>query len=72
MPTLSFHASPVVDREIRQEARKRGLPVSRVLKEVVERGLKKDTKSFGEWARRVAGMVSSGEGDLSLREGFDD
>lgn len=28
--------------------------------------------SFGEWARRVAGMVKSGERDLSTREGFGD
>jgi hypothetical protein len=26
--------------------------------------------SFGEWARRVAGIVRSGKGDLSTREGF--
>jgi len=28
--------------------------------------------SFGEWARRVAGIVKSGERDLSTREGFGD
>lgn len=28
--------------------------------------------SFGEWARRVAGIVRSGVGDLSTREGFGD
>ena len=72
MPTLSFHASAAVDRQIRREARRRGLPVSRVLKEVVDRGLKEDKKSFGEWARCVAGTVNSGEGDLSMREGFGD
>ena len=28
--------------------------------------------SFGEWARRVAGIVRSGRSDLSTREGFGD
>lgn len=28
------------------------------------------TKTFGEWAKSVAGMVKSGKGDLSTREGF--
>ncbi len=26
--------------------------------------------SFGEWARRVAGMMKDGPSDLSMREGF--
>lgn len=26
--------------------------------------------SFGEWARRVAGMMKDGPPDLSMREGF--
>ena len=26
--------------------------------------------SFGEWARRVAGMMKNGPSDLSMREGF--
>ncbi|MBC8041414.1 MAG: hypothetical protein H7Y06_12790 [Opitutaceae bacterium] len=29
-----------------------------------------EPKTFGEWAKRVAGMVKSGRSDLSMREGF--
>ncbi|MSU25239.1 MAG: hypothetical protein EXS32_15655 [Opitutus sp.] len=28
--------------------------------------------SFGEWARRVSGMMKDGPPDLSMREGFGD
>lgn len=28
--------------------------------------------SFGEWARRVSGIVRSGKGELSTHEGFGD
>lgn len=29
-------------------------------------------KNFGAWARRYAGIVSIGQRDLSMREGFGD
>jgi hypothetical protein len=72
MPTLSFHAPEPLARKIRAAAKRRGIPVSRFIKETVEREAARDTASFGEWARRVAGMVHSGKGDLSTREGFGD
>jgi hypothetical protein len=37
MPTLSFHAPAATARKIRTAARKRGLPMSRFLRETVER-----------------------------------
>ena len=37
MATLSFHASPVTARKIRSAARKRGIPMSRFLRETAER-----------------------------------
>ncbi len=36
MPTLSFHAPPAIGRKIRAAARKRGVPVSRFLREASE------------------------------------
>jgi len=72
MPTLSFHAPDPVSRKIRAAAKRRGIPVSRFIKEAAEREAVRDTASFGEWARRVAGMVRSGQRDLSTREGFGD
>jgi hypothetical protein len=72
VPTLSFHASPAIERQIRQAAKKRGIAVSRFLKEAAEKELQRQNLSFGEWARRVAGSVNSGQGDLSTREGFGD
>ena len=72
MPTLSFHAPEPVARKIRAAAKHRGIPVSRFIKEAAEREAIRETASFGEWARRVAGIVHSGKGDLSTREGFGD
>ncbi len=70
MATLSFHAPPDVEKKIRRAARQKGIPVSRFLREAAEREVFRDKASFGEWARRVSGMVRSGKGDLSTREGF--
>jgi hypothetical protein len=72
MPTLSFHAPEPIARKIRAAAKRRGIPVSRFIKETVEREAARDTASFGEWARRVAGMVKGAPRDLSTREGFGD
>ncbi len=36
MPTLSFHAPAATERKIRSAARKRGIPVSRFLRETAE------------------------------------
>jgi hypothetical protein len=72
MPTLSFHAPEPLGRKIRAAAKRRGIPVSRFIKETVEREVARDSASFGEWARRVAGMVKGAPRDLSTREGFGD
>jgi hypothetical protein len=72
MPTLSFHAPAPVAKKIRAAARRRGIPVSRYLKEAAQTAVTREKgASFGEWARRAAGIVRSGVGDLSTREGFD-
>jgi len=73
MPTLSFHAPAPLAKKIRAAARRRGVPVSRYLKEAAQTASTPAKRaSFGEWARRNAGIVRSGVGDLSTREGFGD
>ena len=72
MPTFSFRAPEPVRRKIRVAAKRRGITVSRFVRETVEREASCGTASFGEWARRVAGMVHSAKRDLSTREGFGD
>jgi hypothetical protein len=57
MATLSSHAPKPVSRKSRATAKRK----------LVRKG-----PSFGEWARRVAGMVKSGRKDLSTIEGFGD
>jgi hypothetical protein len=72
MATLSFHAPAPEEKKIRAAARRRGVPVSRFLKEAALKEIERENASLGAWARRVAGMVKSGKGDLSMREGFGD
>ncbi len=72
MPTLSFHAPAPLAKKIRAAARRRHIPVSRYLKESAARELAGKTASFGEAVRQYAGIVRSGVGDLSTREGFGD
>jgi hypothetical protein len=72
MPTLSFHAPEPVSRKIRAAAKRRGIPVSRFIKEAAEREAIRETASFGAAVRKYAGIVHSGVGDLSTREGFGD
>ena len=57
MPTLSLRASKKVSRKAGAVSKRK----------TSLRG-----PSFGEWARRVAGIVRSGRSDLSTREGFGD
>ena len=57
MPTTPLRASRKVHRKSRAVAKRK----------VANKG-----PSFGEWARRVAGMVKSGRRDLSTIEGFGD
>jgi hypothetical protein len=47
-------------------------PVIRKRRSVAKRKVEGKGPSFGEWARRVAGMVKGAPRDLSTREGFGD
>ena len=57
MPALSPRAAKSASRKVRAAAKRKA---------------SNKGPSFGEWARRVAGIVRSGRGDLSTREGFGD
>jgi hypothetical protein len=70
MPTLSFHTPVSVAKRIRDASKQRGMPVSSFLREAAEQAVKRETASFSEWAVKFAGVVRSGRGDLSQREGF--
>jgi hypothetical protein len=70
MPTISFHASTTVAKRIRAASKKRGVPMSKFLREAAEIAIDRDTASFADWAKKFAGVVKSGRGDLSQREGF--
>jgi hypothetical protein len=72
MPTFSFRAPEPVRRKIRAAAKRRGISVSRFIRETVEREAAQHSASFGEAVRRCAGIVRSGIGNLSTREGFGD
>ncbi|MEO5959904.1 MAG: hypothetical protein ABIZ49_12680 [Opitutaceae bacterium] len=57
MPTRSSNATKTVSRKRRAVAKRKAAAKG---------------PSFGEWARRVAGMVKGAPRDLSTREGFGD
>lgn len=57
MPTLSSSPTKAASRKSRVIAKRKAAAKG---------------PSFGEWARRVAGMVKSGRRDLSTIEGFGD
>jgi len=70
MPTVSFHAPSSVVKRIQAASKKQGVPVSRFLRAAAEDSVERATASFGTWADKYAGVVSSGRRDLSQREGF--
>ena len=63
MSTLSFHAGPELAERVRSAARKRRIPISRYLKEVVEQSLDHSDRT----GRDLRGLVS-GSGTLSPEE----
>jgi hypothetical protein len=71
MPTVSFHAPNSVVKRIRAASKKQGVPVSKFLRAAAEQLVEREAASFGAWADKFAGVVKSGRGDLSQREGFD-
>jgi len=70
MPTVSFHAPVSLVRRIRAASKKQGVPISKFLRAAAEQSVAREAASFGKWADKFAGVVKSGRGDLSQREGF--
>ncbi|MEY2881892.1 MAG: hypothetical protein RLZZ15_4272 [Verrucomicrobiota bacterium] len=60
MPTLAARTPKTKPRPARAGAKS-------AVKRRADRG-----PSFGEWARRVSGMMKNGPPDLSMRKGFGD
>ena len=55
MPTLSFHAPPNASRKIRAAARKRGVPISRFLRDAAEAAVAgAPTSGLGRELERMA------------------
>lgn len=67
--SLSRHPdrAPSVDMSTQTKAKK---PAPKSTRPAPKRQRK--PKTFGEWAQSVAGIIRSGKGDLSTREGFGD
>ncbi len=63
MSTLSFHADPPLEAEIRREARRRNTPVSRFLKETIAGAL----SDSGKTGASVAGFLN-GSGTIQPGE----
>jgi hypothetical protein len=70
MPTISFHASPAIAKQIRAASKKRGVPISNFVREATEIAVNREAASFADWAIKFSGVVKSGRSDLSQREGF--
>ena len=70
MPVTTIRLSDAEKRRFTAEARRRGLSLSAYLRQAAEKESDNGKRSFGEWARRYAGVIDSGKGDLSTREGF--
>jgi hypothetical protein len=65
MPAPSIPSAKKVSRKAR---------IASVIKKKsrARRAATKKLPSFGEWARRYAGMIKNAPPDLSMREGFGD
>ena len=66
MGTLSFHAEPALEKRLRMAARKRKLPLSRFLKESVERSLESPDRKGRELRGIVSGSSHLKPGDKVL------
>lgn len=62
MSTLAKNRKPVAKKSARKSVAKK--PATR------KAAGPNEPKTFGEWAKRVAGMVKDAPSDLSTREGF--
>jgi hypothetical protein len=69
--TLTIRLPEELQRRLREKARRIGLPVGRVVREFVERGLSQDEPADGNQAwRKYVGIAADGRPDLSSRKGY--
>ena len=66
MGTLSFHVNPSLEKRIRSAARKHGVPLSRFLKESVERSLDGPRRKGSELRGIVSGKSRLKPEDAAL------
>ena len=69
--TLTIRLPEDLQRRLRDRARRTGLPVGRVVREFVERGLSADEPAGNSQAwRKYVGIFKNGPPDLSSRKGY--
>jgi hypothetical protein len=66
MSTLSFHADPALEQRIRVAAKRRKVPLSRFLKEAVERSLESPDRKGNDLRGIVSGGSRLKPGDKAL------
>ncbi len=69
--TFTIRLPEELQRRLREKARRLGMPVGRVVREFVERGLSHDepVNSNQAW-RKYVGIFKDGPPDLSSRKGY--
>ena len=72
MSTASIRASKTAPRKSSARGKHRGKTSAQLVKATNQSVVYRHPAAFGAAARKYAGIVSSGVGNLSTREGFDD
>jgi predicted DNA-binding protein len=68
--TITIRFPENLQRRLREKARRTGLPVGRVVREFVERGLAEEQPASNQAWRKYVGIIKGGPKDLSSRKGF--
>ena len=69
--TLTIRLSDELLDRLREKSRRTGLPMARVVREFLERGLSQDGPPNGNQAwRKYEGIIKGGPRDISSRKGF--
>ncbi len=68
--TITIRFPENLQRRLREKARRTGLPVGRVVREFVERGLAEDQPANNQAWRKYVGIIKGGPKDVSSRKGF--
>jgi predicted DNA-binding protein len=69
--TMTIRLPDEMAEQLREKARRTGLPVGRVVRQFVESGLSQDVPvSKNEAWRKYVGIIKGGPRDVSSRKGF--